>query len=217
MPGFNIRALALMAQSNYTPGGSNNVSVFNYSTTDALATVLTAGYFNEARDKGKIKANDLVLGVANAGGAGAPFIVRFSAVPSSGNVEAVAADFADDGIGTRAVVPTAANGGATGQILMSDRFVEATSANANHILTLPAASAATRGKEIWIWVVAGTNCELQTGGAGNTINNVDCSGGAVEALLTHTQLYVVRQHLATGWLLQAFTALGAVATAIVPD
>ena len=117
----------------------------------------------------------------------------------------------------RAVVPTS-DGLTTGLLYFTDRFVEATSANAAHWLTLPLATAATRGKELWIWVVPSTNCELRTpASADQTINNVACGSSANEALLTHTQLYICRQHLATGWLLQAFTALGAVATAIVPD
>lgn len=117
----------------------------------------------------------------------------------------------------RAVVPTS-DGLTTGLILDTDVVVEATSAGANNILCLPRATAAKRGRQIKIWVKPSTNCELQSArGSGDTINNVDCSGGAVEALLTHSQWYIATQHLATGWLLQAFTALGAVATAIVPD
>lgn len=81
MAGFNLRALALIASFNYTPGGSNS-SLFGYGTTDAIATVLTAGYFNAARDKGKIKVGDLVIGVAN----GKPFCIQFVTVPSSSDV-----------------------------------------------------------------------------------------------------------------------------------
>lgn len=116
----------------------------------------------------------------------------------------------------RAVVPTT-DGLTTGLIAADDVFVEATSGGANNILTLPEATEATRGQQIKIWVVPSTNCELRTPAASTqTINGVD-SSGAQEALLTHTQLYVCTQHLATGWLLEAKTALGAVATAIVPD
>lgn len=121
------------------------------------------------------------------------------------------------GAAPRAVVPTT-DGLTTGLILDTDSFVEATSAGANNILCLPKATAAARGRRVLIWVVPSTNCELQTfRGSSDTINNVNCGGGAVEALLTHTQFYVATQHLATGWLLQAFTALGAVATPIIPD
>jgi len=81
---FNIRALSLLAQSNFTPGGSANVSWFTYGTTDALATVLAADYFLTARDKGKIKVNDIILGEAVSGGVGVPFALKFTAVPASG-------------------------------------------------------------------------------------------------------------------------------------
>ncbi len=81
---FNIRALSLLAQSNFTPGGSANVSWLTYGTTDALATVLTADYFLAARDKGKIKVNDIILGEAVSGGVGVPFALKFTAVPASG-------------------------------------------------------------------------------------------------------------------------------------
>lgn len=99
-----------------------------------------------------------------------------------------------------------------------ETIVEIDSGGAAWIVQLPEATEARRGREIKIWVQPSVNVELQSArDSGDTINNVDCSGGAVEALLTHTQYYIARQHLATGWLLQAFTALGAVATAIVPD
>lgn len=211
---LKLRALALFASSAYTPGSVANY--YTYATTDALATVIADGYFNDAR--AKLKAGDVIHALCNHAAASAPdyAVIRVVSAPTSGNVT-VATDVDAAGGGARAVVPTA-DGLTTGLILPTDKMVEATSANANHILKLPAASAATRGKEIFIWVVPSTNCELQTAvGSGNTINNVDCSGGAVEALLTHSQFYIARQHLATGWLLQAFTALGAVATAIVPD
>jgi hypothetical protein len=94
MAGFNLRALSLLAQSNYTPGGSANVSWLTYGTTDALATVLAAGYFNTARDKGKIKTNDIVLGEAVSGGVGVPFSIVFTSVPASGNVLASLVDLA---------------------------------------------------------------------------------------------------------------------------
>ena len=81
MSGFNLRALGLIANFNYTPGGTN-ASMFGYGTTDAIATVLTAGYFNDARDKGKIAANDIVFGVAN----GKAFCIQFVSVPSTGDV-----------------------------------------------------------------------------------------------------------------------------------
>lgn len=189
------------------------VNTYSYGTKAALATVLTAGHFNFAR--GYLQAGDVIDIIAGVDGDADNATALVTSVPATGDVT-VAADVETEGGGARAVVPTA-DGLTTGLILPTDKFVEATSADANHILTLPAATAATRGREIWIWVAPATNCELRTpAGTNQTINNVDSDGDA-EALLTHTQLYVCRQHLATGWLLQAITALGADAAAIVPD
>lgn len=183
------------------------------ATDDDVAAIETAGYFNSLASVlqvGEIIAASIDLN-------GTPVFRHY--MVSSNDGTTVAIKRASDelaSLGSRAVVPTA-DGLTTGLILDSDRFVTATSANADHILTLPLAAAATIGRVIRIWVVAGTNCELRTPAASNqTINNVD-SDGSQEALLTHTQMYVCTQHLATGWLLQAFTALGAVATAIIPD
>jgi len=210
---FNPRSLSLF---NASPFGTAGLSfaTYTYGTADAAATVLAAGYFNDVRSK--LKVNDVIFAMCGADATGDFLTIRVTAAPVSGNVT-VQSDADVAGGGTRAVVPTA-DGLTTGLILPTDSFVEATSAGADNILCLPAASAATRGRQIWIWVVPSTNCELQTHrGSSDTINNVNCGGGAVEALLTHTQLYLARQHLATGWLLQAFTALGAVGTAIIPD
>lgn len=213
---LNKRSLALFASNPFglATVAASKVNWYTYASSDSLATILADGYFDDVSDK--LAKGDVIFLIASADGTTPDFAtLRVSSV-STGDV-AVVSDIETEGGGARAVVPTAA-GLTTGQIYHTDRMVVATSANAAHILMLPEASAATRGKEIWIWVVPSTNCELQTAsGSGDTINNVDCSGGAVEALLTHSQLYIARQHLDTGWLLQAFTALGAVATAIVPD
>ncbi|RWE91351.1 hypothetical protein [Mesorhizobium sp.] len=182
-------------------------------TTESPVAIEAAGYFNPAA--GRLPKGSHVDATMSHGGTP---VRRGYIITSNDGTTVVAARQSDDdaaGAAVRAVVPTA-DGLTTGLILDTDSFVEATSADANHILTLPLASAATRGREIWIWVVPAVNCELRTPALSNqTINNVDSD--ASEALLTHTQLYVARQHLATGWLLQAFTALGAVAAAIVPD
>ncbi|MCW5697919.1 MAG: hypothetical protein KIS96_14460 [Bauldia sp.] len=212
MPLDKKRTMTRVASVSYDV--SKYRCVHFHATPSAAAVVLAPGYFNDMR--GDLQVNDLIMVIASADAVGDAFNVKVTAVPAAPGNVTVQADTDVAGGGTRAVVPTA-DGTGTGVILPTDKFVEATSGNADHILTLPLASEATRGKEIWIWVVAGTNCELRTPAASNqTINNVDADGTA-EALLTHTQLYVCRQHLATGWLLQAITALGAAAAAIVPD
>lgn len=55
-----------------------------YSTADTTAAVVTAGYFNDVRDK--IKVGDLVLVTAGIGGVPATMVLRFVAVPATGNV-----------------------------------------------------------------------------------------------------------------------------------
>lgn len=181
------------------------------ATDDDVATIETAAYFNALADIAKV--GEVIKGRVDLNGT--PLLRNWIISSNDGTNVGVTRETDTQGA-PRAVVPTS-DGLTTGLIYANDSFVEATSAGANNILTLPTASAATRGREIWIWVVPSTNCELRTPDAsGQTINGVD-SDGTQEALLTHSQLYLCRQHLATGWLLQAFTALGAVATAIVPD
>lgn len=186
---------------------------WDLATDDDVAAIETGGFFNElAAD---MKVGEIIRARADLNGT--PVLRHYMVSANSGTVVTIVkADDLTATLGARAVVPTA-NGLTTGLITHSDRMVEATSGNADHILTLPEATAATRGREIWIWVVGSTNCELRTpSGSTQTINNVNCDG-TQEALLAHSHLYVLRQHLANGWVMQKFTNLGAVATAVVPD
>lgn len=210
-----FRSLGIMGLPSATAEPGNVRQLHSYITNDDRAAIETTGYFNAlATPKGKVRTGDQFLVTFDVDGT--PDCRHYVLTVVPGTSVALKPMGDDKGAAPRAVVPTA-DGLTTGLILDTDEFVEATSAGANNILTLPAASAATRGREILIWVVASTNCELRTPAGGtDTINNVACGAGN-EALLTHSQLYIARQHLATGWLLQAFTALGAVATAIVPD
>ncbi len=182
------------------------------ATPEDANAVETAGYFNILADVARV--GEMIFASIDLDDT--PISRTYMIASNDGtNVAVVAADGEIYGGGARAVVPTS-DGLGTGLILPTDRMVVATSADASYFLTLPLASAVGRRKEIWIWVAPSTNCELRTPATSNqTINNVDSD--SAEALLTHSQLYICRQHLATGWLLQAFTALGAVATAIVPD
>jgi hypothetical protein len=210
--GFRSNATPLgQPADNSSPGEARQLHTF--VTNDDRAAIETSGYFNVLwTGARRVKSGDILDVVYDIDSS--PGHRRYVVtIVASAVVLVPAGD--DLGSVPREVVPTA-DGLTTGLILDTDSFVEATSAGANNFLTLPLASNATRGREIWIWVVPSTNCELRTpASSNNTINNVDSDTS--EALLTHSQLYIARQHLATGWLLQAFTALGAVATAIVPD
>lgn len=196
-----------------SPAGSVR-QLHSFVTADDRAAVETSGYFNALLTPAKkIQAGDLLI--VSFGVGGSPGTRTYS-LDIVANAVVLRAELDDAGTPVRSITATA-DGLTTGLIRDTDEFVEVTSGNANHIVVLPLATAATRNREIAIWVLPGTNCELQTPATTNqTINGVD-SDGTNEALLTHTQFYVARQHLANGWLLQAFTALGVVATAIVPD
>lgn len=79
---FQIRSLALSAS---VPVGTNkSVGFYKFATTDATATVVANGYFNNARDK--LAVNDVIEAVCAADGTGDRIVVRVTAVPSSGNV-----------------------------------------------------------------------------------------------------------------------------------
>ena len=65
---------------------------------------------------------------------------------------------------------------------------------------------------------AGGNFELRTpAGSAEEINSENCDG-TKEYLCTDTQvLYVTKISNTIGWEANAYTAIGAVATAVVPD
>lgn len=212
---LNLRSLALFGSAPFglATAAASKVNFYTYATSDTLATMLADGYFDGASEK--LRKGDVIFAVASANGS-IPNLATLRVTSVATDDVAVISDVSTEGGGSRAVVPTA-DGLTTGLIYDTDSFVVATSAGANDILTLPTATAATRGRVIKIWVVPSTNCELRTPDAsGQTINGVD-SDGTQEALLTHTQLYYAEQHLDDGWLLRGFTALGAEVTPIVPD
>ena len=189
---------------------------YRFAGNQTMAAILTTGFFNFAR--GYLRPGDRIecFSQIDTPADSEHAYVKVLTVPVTGDITISASEEAGITAGARNVVPTA-NGLTTGLILPTDRFVHAESGNMDHILTLPLATADTRGKQIRIWVAPSTNCELRTPAASTqTINNVN-SDGTNEALLAHSHLYVCTQHLATGWLLEKFTALGAVATAVVPD
>lgn len=117
-----------------------------------------------------------------------------------------------DGVGAEAVTATA-DGLTTGIISATAKHITITSANADHIVTLPASVV---GKIITGYVGA-NGCELRTTASSNIkINDVD-SDGTNEAAIpadTNFRLLCVSSTL---WILTATTKLGAVVTAIIPD
>jgi hypothetical protein len=74
------------------------------------------------------------------------------------------------------------------------------------------------GWAITVVAQAQGNFEVRTpASSGEEINSEDCDG-TKEYLLLNTQVHIFRKIDNTiGWMAQGFTALGAVATAVVPD
>lgn len=121
------------------------------------------------------------------------------------------------GLQVRDVAVTAtADGLTTGLIDTGVSFVSVTSASADNIITLPAATADVVGHSIRGWVGA-NGCEMRTPAtSGATINGVD-SDGTNEAAIPATTLFVAECVAVDTWILRAFTELGADIAAIVPD
>jgi hypothetical protein len=90
--------------------------------------------------------------------------------------------------------------------------------DANDFIVLPALASVPNGTQIKLIVNAGANCELRTpASSGEEINSEDCDG-TKELLMTDTNIvYCTKINNTIGWMSNAFTAIGAVVTAVVPD
>lgn len=87
----------------------------------------------------------------------------------------------------------------------------------NDFVVLPSLASVPSGHEVTI-IAGAANCEVRTpAGSAEEINSEDCDG-TKEYLLTATQIHrFVKIDDTIGWMGQGFTAIGAVATAVVPD
>ena len=96
--------------------------------------------------------------------------------------------------------------------------VQAVTNDANDWITLPSLSTVPNGHEIVILCNAGGNFELRTPAtSAEEINSHDCDG-TEEYLCTDTEvLKVVKISNAIGWMAHAYSAVGAVVAAVVPD
>ena len=93
-------------------------------------------------------------------------------------------------------------------------------ANVNGVtdfVTLPSLASVEDGHVVTI-VAGAANCEVRTpAGSDEEINSENCDG-TKEYLLTATQVHrFTKIDNTIGWMGQGFTAIGAVATAVVPD
>ena len=95
--------------------------------------------------------------------------------------------------------------------------VLAVTTNANDFITLPSLVSVQEGHKITILCSAGTDFELRTPvGTVEEINSQDC-GTAREYLCTNTEvLHVTKINNTIGWEANAYSAIGAVVTAVVP-
>ncbi|RWN78073.1 MAG: hypothetical protein EOS02_09950 [Mesorhizobium sp.] len=80
---LNLRSLALANSTPYGTAGKT-VNWYSYATADAVATVIAAGYFNDAR--AKLKVNDVIEALCVADGVGDRVSLIVTAAPASGNV-----------------------------------------------------------------------------------------------------------------------------------
>ncbi len=79
---FFDKAFVLLAQSNRQDGSVTRK--WMYSTTDAVATVTAAGYYNAMR--ARLTVGDTIESSVGIGGTAATLIQRVATVPGTGNV-----------------------------------------------------------------------------------------------------------------------------------
>lgn len=125
------------------------------------------------------------------------------------------------GLGFEAqVVKPAADSGASSKIKPGVRSVKvaAVTNDANDWIVLPSLASVPDGHEITILCSAGGNFEMRTpASSGEEINSEDCDG-TKEYLCTDTEVVkVVKINNTIGWMAHAYSAIGAVVTAVVPD
>jgi len=93
-------------------------------------------------------------------------------------------------------------------------------ANVNGVtdfVTLPSLASVEDGHVVTI-IAGAANCEVRTPAGSDEEINSENSDGTKEYLLTATQIHrFTKIDNTIGWMGQGFTAIGAVATAVVPD
>lgn len=118
---------------------------------------------------------------------------------------------ANEEIDTEAITATV-GGGTTGLISAATDMAIVTCDTATKQISLPAAVV---GKKLRIYVGA-NGCELISAVAAHKINNV-VVGATNEAAIPATTYLELDYVAANEWIMRAYTELGAVVTAIVPD
>lgn len=122
--------------------------------------------------------------------------------------------------GVQTVNPDDADGVGVNMILpSSQRVVVGAAVNGvNDWITLPSLADCPNGHRITILCSAGGAFEMRTpAGSAEEINSEDCDG-TKEYLCTDTQIIeVIKINNTIGWMAHAYSAIGAVVTAVVPD
>jgi hypothetical protein len=125
-----------------------------------------------------------------------------------------------DGIWFRPAVLTAGTTAGGNTIPAGCKAVEVSgvTTNADDYIILPALSEVPTGHEIILCANAGANFEVRTPATSNEkINDVD-SDGTNELLVTDTHIVrFIKMGATAGWVSYAYTKLGAVVTAVIPD
>lgn len=119
---------------------------------------------------------------------------------------------------SQSVVGAAAQG-VTNTILPSSTLVSVTGTNnADGFVVLPALASVPNGHRITVLGSAASNFEVRTPATSTgLINNVN-SDGTAEYLFLNTQVhYFTKISNTVGWMANGYTAIGAVATAVIPD
>ena len=116
------------------------------------------------------------------------------------------------------VIPNSAQG--AGNTVPDGVSVVKVGANANDVndfIVLPSLATVPNGHQIVV-IAGAANCEVRTPASSNEeINSEDCDG-TKEYLLTATQIHTFTKIDNTiGWMGEGRTAIGAYATAVVPD
>ncbi len=191
-------------------GGLGAPHKWVYDTADSAATVAGTDYVALGRDHHEMALGDLVLvrffdSITAKTEYFGSRLFAVAAIDSDGNVTLTL-----DGV--QGVTATA-DGLTTGLIHDGTTFVTITSANADHIATLPAP---IPGMEI-IGFVTATGCELRTpANSGITINDVDSDGTAELALAAQQYFRAVGNSL-TEWYVHRWTSPGVPSVTNIPD
>lgn len=96
--------------------------------------------------------------------------------------------------------------------------VQGVANDANDFIVLPSLASVPNGHRITVIGSAGANFEVRTpASSAEEINSEDCDG-TKEYLFTDTQIhYFTKIDNTIGWMGNGYTAIGAVATAVIPD